>query len=69
MTPEEVIMRFDDCYRIINRRIGRIRNDIQMRQRQGLQVKPLEHRIEELEDVRREIAALATPREIEESES
>ena len=62
-------MRFDDCYRIINRRIGRIRHDIEMRQRLGLQVKPLEHRIEELEDVRREIAALATPKEIAESEA
>lgn len=62
-------MRFGDCYRIINRRIGRIRNDIETRHRQGLQVKYLKHRIEELEDVRREIAALATPREIEERES
>lgn len=57
-------MRFEDCYKIINRRISRIQDDIQLRHRQGLQVRPLKHRLEELEEVRREIAALATPKEI-----
>jgi BMFP domain-containing protein YqiC len=62
-------MRFDDCYKIINRRIFDIQEEIQKRHRQGLQVRPLRHRLEELERVRREIARLATPKEFAERES
>ncbi|HEX9944495.1 MAG TPA: hypothetical protein VGG03_20990 [Thermoanaerobaculia bacterium] len=62
-------MRFEDCYKIINRRIFNIQDEIEKRHRQGLQIRPLQHRIEELEAVRREIAALATPKQVEEGRS
>jgi hypothetical protein len=54
-------MRLDDCLKVINRRIRVAQEEIVRRQSQGLQVRPWQHRIEELEAVRREIAALATP--------
>lgn len=54
-------MRLDDCLKVINRRIRVAREEIVRRQSQGLQVRPWQHRIQELEAVRREIAALATP--------
>ena len=54
-------MRLDDCLKVINRRIRVTQEEIMRRQSQGLQVRPWQHRIQELEAVRREIAALATP--------
>lgn len=54
-------MKLDDCLRIINRHIQAAREEVARRQRQGLQSRPWQHRIEELETVRREIAALSTP--------
>lgn len=54
-------MRLDDCLKVINRRIRVAQEEILRRQSQGLQVRPWQHRIQELEAVRREIAALATP--------
>ena len=54
-------MRLDDCLKVINRRIRVAQEEIVRRQSQGLQVRPWQHRIQELEAVRREIAALATP--------
>lgn len=54
-------MRLDDCLKIINRRIRVAQEEVVRRQSQGLQVRPWQHRIQELEAVRREIAALATP--------
>ena len=53
-------MRLDDCLKVINRRIRVAQEEILRRQSQGLQVRPWQHRIQELEAVRREIAALAT---------
>lgn len=57
-------MKLDDCLRIINRRLRAARDEVAKRQRQGLQCRPWQHRIEELESLRREIASLATPEEL-----
>jgi hypothetical protein len=47
--------------RIINRRLREAEQEVVRRKREGLQVRPWQHRIQELEAVRKEIAALATP--------
>lgn len=57
-------MKLDDCLRVINRRLRAARQEVAKRQHQGLQCRPWQHRIEELESLRREIAALATPEEL-----
>ena len=57
-------MKLDDCFRIINRHLREAQNEVGRRQREGLQFRPWQHRIVELEAVRREIAALATPEEL-----
>lgn len=54
-------MRLDECLRIINRRIRTAQDEVVRRKRNGLQYRPWQHRVQELEAVRREIAALATP--------
>jgi hypothetical protein len=54
-------MKLDDCLRIINRRLKDVQNEVIRRKVQGLQVRPWQHRIDELEALRREIAELATP--------
>ncbi|HYO12678.1 MAG TPA: hypothetical protein VE685_05750 [Thermoanaerobaculia bacterium] len=51
----------DECLRIINRRIRTAQDEVARRKRSGLQYRPWQHRVQELEAVRREIAALATP--------
>jgi hypothetical protein len=51
-----------DCMRVINQRIWDHERHIEQRRAKGLQVAPLLHRIRELESIRREIAALATPK-------
>lgn len=57
-------MRMDECLRIINRRIRTAQDEVARRKRSGLQYRPWQHRVQELEAVRREIAALATPEAI-----
>jgi hypothetical protein len=57
----EKAVKLDDCLRVINRRIRSAEQEVARRQRLGLQSRPWLHRIRELEEVRREIAALATP--------
>ena len=54
-------MRLDECLRIINRRIRGAEQEVIRRRQLGLQVRPWQHRVQELEEMRREIAALATP--------
>jgi hypothetical protein len=54
-------VRMDECLRIINRRIRTAQDEVARRKRNGLQYRPWQHRVQELEAVRREIAALATP--------
>ena len=54
-------MKLDDCLKIINRRLRDVQNEVTRRKVQGLQVRPWQHRIDELEALRREIAELATP--------
>ena len=54
-------MKLDDCLKVINRRIRSAEQEVARRKRLGLQARPWQHRIHELEEVRREIAALATP--------
>jgi len=54
-------VKLDDCLRVINRRIRSAEQEVARRQRLGLQARPWLHRIQELQEVRREIAALATP--------
>jgi hypothetical protein len=54
-------MKLDDCLRIINRHLREAQQEVVRRQRQGLQSRPWQHRIVELEAIRREIAALSTP--------
>ncbi|HEX3554912.1 MAG TPA: hypothetical protein VIA62_16940 [Thermoanaerobaculia bacterium] len=56
-------MKLDDCFRIINRHLRQAQDEVGRRKREGLQFRPWQHRIVELEAVRREIAALATPEE------
>jgi hypothetical protein len=58
---QEKAVKLDDCLRVINRRIRSAEQEVARRQRLGLQSRPWLHRIRELEEVRREIAALATP--------
>lgn len=55
-------MKMDDCMKVINQRIWDHERHIAQRRAKGLQVAPLLHRIRELEFIRREIAALATPK-------
>lgn len=57
-------MRLDECLRIINRRIRSVEQEVARRHELGLQVRPWQHRVEELVEMRREIAALATPEEL-----
>ena len=57
-------MRFDECLKIINRRIRSAEQEVARRQRLGLQVRPWQHRVQELLEMRREIATLATPEEL-----
>ena len=60
-------MKLDDCMKIINRRLRDAEQEVVRRKREGLQVRPWQHRIQELEAVRREIAALATPEQFRSS--
>jgi DNA-binding NtrC family response regulator len=53
-------MKLDDCLRVINHRLHTARQEVDRRRLQGLQSRPWQHRIQELEAVRREIAALST---------
>jgi hypothetical protein len=53
-------MKLDDCLRVINHRLHTARQEVVRRRLQGLQSRPWQHRIQELEAVRREIAALST---------
>ncbi|HEY0510555.1 MAG TPA: hypothetical protein VGH73_01540 [Thermoanaerobaculia bacterium] len=53
-------MKLDDCLRVINHRIQIARDEVRRRHHQGLQSRPWQHRIQELEAVRREISALST---------
>ncbi len=55
-------MKLGDCLKVINRRIWDHERHIAQRRAKGLQVSPLLHRIRELESIRREIAALSTPK-------
>jgi hypothetical protein len=48
--------------KVVNQRIWDHERHIVQRRAKGLQVAPLLHRIRELESIRREIAALATPK-------
>jgi hypothetical protein len=57
-------MRFDECLKIINRRIRGAEQEVARRQQLGLQVRPWQHRVQELLEMRREIAALATPEDL-----
>jgi hypothetical protein len=57
-------VRFDECLKIINRRIRGAEQEVARRQQLGLQVRPWQHRVQELVDMRREIAALATPEDL-----
>jgi hypothetical protein len=54
-------VRLDECMRVINRRLRTAEAEVARRKQLGLQYKPWQHRIQELEEVRREIAELATP--------
>lgn len=54
-------MRLDECMRVINRRLRTAEAEVARRKQLGLQYKPWQHRIQELEEVRKEIAELATP--------
>jgi hypothetical protein len=55
-------VKLGDCLKVINRRIWDHERHIAQRRAKGLQVSPLLHRIRELESIRREIAALSTPK-------
>jgi hypothetical protein len=55
-------VKLGDCLKVINQRIWDHERHIAQRRAKGLQVSPLLHRIRELESMRREIAALATPK-------
>jgi hypothetical protein len=57
-------VRFDECLKIINRRIRAAEQEVARRQGLGLQVRPWQHRVQELLEMRREIATLATPEEL-----
>jgi len=57
-------VKMGDCMRVINQRIWDHERHIAQRRVKGLQVAPLLHRIRELEFIRREIAALATPKDV-----
>lgn len=60
-------MKLDDCMRIINRRLREAEQEVARRKREGLQARPWQHRIQELQAVRREIAELATPEQFRSS--
>jgi hypothetical protein len=60
-------VRLDECLGIINRRIRTVEQEVTRRHQLGLQVRPWQHRVEELVEMRREIAALATPEALRES--
>ncbi|HEV2855058.1 MAG TPA: hypothetical protein VHC97_19855 [Thermoanaerobaculia bacterium] len=56
-------MKLDECLRVINRRLRSAEQEVARRKGQGLQYRPWQHRIQELQELRREIAELATPEE------
>jgi hypothetical protein len=56
-------VRLDECLRVINRRLRSAQEEVARRRQLGLQTRPWEHRVQELVETRREIAALATPKE------
>lgn len=56
-------MRLDECLRVINRRLRSAQQEVARRRQLGLQTRPWEHRVQELVETRREIAALAAPKE------
>lgn len=57
-------MKLDECLRVINRRLRSAEQEVARRKGQGLQYRPWQHRIQELQELRREIAELATPEEL-----
>ena len=56
-------MKLDQCLKVINRRLRIAEQEVSRRRQEGLQVRPWQHRIQELRELRQEIAALATPEE------
>jgi macrodomain Ter protein organizer (MatP/YcbG family) len=56
-------VKLDECLRVINRRLRSAEQEVARRKGQGLQYRPWQHRIQELQELRREIAELATPEE------
>lgn len=56
-------MKLDQCLKVINRRLRMAEQEVARRRQEGLQVRPWQHRIQELRELRQEIAALATPEE------
>lgn len=56
-------MKLDQCLKVINRRLRNAEMEVARRRQEGLQVRPWQHRIQELRELRQEIAALATPEE------
>lgn len=56
-------MKLDQCLKVINRRLRSAEQEVARRRQEGLQVRPWQHRIQELRELRQEIAALATPEE------
>lgn len=57
-------MKLDQCLKVINRRLRLAEQEVARRRQEGLQVRPWQHRIQELRELRQEIAALATPEEL-----
>ena len=57
-------MKLDQCLKVINRRLRMAEQEVARRRQEGLQVRPWQHRIQELRELRQEIAALATPEEL-----
>jgi hypothetical protein len=56
-------VKLDQCLKVINRRLRSAEQEVARRRQEGLQVRPWQHRIQELRELRQEIAALATPEE------
>ena len=56
-------MKLDQCLKVINRRLRSAEQEVARRRQEGLQIRPWQHRIQELRELRQEIAALATPEE------
>ena len=56
-------MKLDQCLKVINRRLRNAEQEVARRRQEGLQVRPWQHRIQELRELRQEIAELATPEE------